>query len=90
MEVPVPSRHVLHDKSIGLSHPAKTTSDGAGGIFIPFTVSFSEEGAWKLQRWATKLIRLLKINLCPFAYSVKLANTLLFNTQYQRLYHRGM
>ena len=34
--------------------PAKTAGNVTGGIFIPITVSFSEEGAWKLQKWATK------------------------------------
>ena len=36
-----------------------TTSDGAGGIFIPYTVGFSEEGARKLQRWATETFHYL-------------------------------
>ena len=36
-----------------------TTSDGAGGIFVPYTVGFSEEGARKLQRWATQTFHYL-------------------------------
>ena len=36
-----------------------TTSDGAGGIFTPYTVGFSEEGARKLQRWATETFHYL-------------------------------
>ena len=54
MSAPRSCVFLVGDKSIGLSHPAKTAGNVTGGTFIPIAVSFAEEGAWKLQKWAPK------------------------------------